>query len=60
MTKKDLKLTILLILILGIYAVCGIFLDRMGVEIKLRWLFWNEFLAFLPLVLSVPAAFFFK
>lgn len=59
MTKKDLKLTILLIIILGIYAVCGIFLDRMGVEIKLRWLFWNEFLAFLPLVLSVPAAFFF-
>lgn len=59
MTKKDLKLTILLILILGIYAICGIFLDRMGVEIKLRWLFWNEFLAFLPLVLSVPAAFFF-
>lgn len=59
MTKKDLKLTILLIIILGIYAICGIFLDRMGVEIKLRWLFWNEFLAFLPLVLSVPAAFFF-
>ncbi|MCI5773526.1 MAG: DUF1361 domain-containing protein [Erysipelotrichaceae bacterium] len=59
MTKKDLKLTFLLIFISFIYAFCGVVLDRMGVDIKLRWLFWNEFLAFLPLVLSIPAAYFF-
>ena len=58
MTKKDIKLAGLLILILFIYAICGIFLNTLDVDIKLRWLFWNEFLAFLPLVLSIPASFF--
>lgn len=58
MTKKDIKLAGLLILILFIYAICGIFLNSLDVDIKLRWLFWNEFLAFLPLVLSIPTSFF--
>lgn len=58
MTKKDLKLVLLLIAISILYGIIGISLDRHGVSIKLRWLFWNEFLAFIPLVLSVFAGYF--
>lgn len=56
--KKEFKLTLLLTAILVIYCISGIILDRLGVDIKLRWLFWNEFLAFLPLILGFISAFF--
>ena len=58
MTKKDLKLVALLIAISAIYCLIGISLNKHGVSIKLRWLFWNELLAFIPLVLSMFAAYF--
>lgn len=56
MRKKDWKLTLVVCLITIIYCCSGIFLDRLGVPIKLRWLYWNLFLALLPFGFGIISA----
>lgn len=56
MRKKDWKLLFIFTLIVLIYVGCGLVLDRMGVPIRLRWLYWNLILSLLPMVFSIPVA----
>ena len=56
MRKKDWKLLLIFTLISLVYAICGVFLDDMGVPLQLKWLYWNLILSFLPLIFSIPVA----
>lgn len=46
--KKNLNLSILLIVAMILYALCGLFINQHGGNLYLSWLFWNLFLAVLP------------
>lgn len=54
MNKKNLKIFALILFLCGLYCVAGLWLDRNGVDLKLRWLFWNLFLAVLPMIFALP------
>ena len=56
MRKKDWKLLLIFTLISLVYAICGVFLDDMGVPLRLKWLYWNLILSFVPLVFSIHVA----
>ena len=56
MRKKDWKLLFIFALIVIIYVFAGVFLDQMGVPIRLRWLYWNLILSLLPMVFSIPVS----
>ncbi len=38
-----------------IYILAGLGLRKAGIQLNLRWLFWNLGLAFMPVALAVPA-----
>ena len=46
--KKNLNLSILLIVAMILYALCGLSINQHGGYLYLSWLFWNLFLAVLP------------
>ncbi|MBQ7889882.1 MAG: DUF1361 domain-containing protein [Erysipelotrichaceae bacterium] len=53
--RKNLKLFALLIIVLFIYAGCGIAINHYGGSLYLSWLFWNLFLAVLPVFFALGA-----
>lgn len=53
--KKNFKIFILILTLCFLYGIAGILLDKYGVDIQLRWLFWNLFLAVLPMIFAMPA-----
>ncbi len=53
MIKKNLKIFVLFSVLCALYCIFGIYLNRHGAELKLRWLFWNLFLAVLPMALAL-------
>lgn len=55
MLKKNLKIFVLILVLFILYGLAGIYLDKNGVELKLSWLFWNMFLAILPMFFALPA-----
>lgn len=56
MRKKDWILTFVIALITIVYCGSGFVLDRLDVPIKLRWLYWNLFLALLPFGFGIISA----
>lgn len=55
MMTKNLHLAFVLIFVSMVYALCGLFLNSMGASLFLSWLFWNLFLAVLPVVIAICA-----
>lgn len=53
--KKNINLSITLVLVSLIYSACGILLNTMGASLFLSWLFWNLFLAILPVLFALSA-----
>ena len=54
---KNLRLSCLLICVTLIYSGCGLLLNTMGASLFLSWLFWNLFLAILPVLFAMSAQF---
>lgn len=53
--KKNLKIMGLLILIHVFYILCGLFLRHEGINLNLRWLYWNLLLAAIPVGFALVA-----
>lgn len=60
MKKKDLKISFVILLLTILYGFSGLFLRDLNVDVKLRWLFWNLLLAYLPLLFAIIFAFLFS
>ncbi|MBR5289463.1 MAG: DUF1361 domain-containing protein [Erysipelotrichaceae bacterium] len=54
---KNLRLSCVLILVTLLYSGCGLLLNTMGASLFLSWLFWNLFLAILPVLFAIIAQF---
>ena len=52
---KNLRLSCVLIVVTLVYALCGLLLNSMGASLFLSWLFWNLFLAILPVLFAISA-----
>lgn len=52
---KNLRLSCILICVTLIYSCCGLLLNTMGASLFLSWLFWNLFLAILPVLFAMSA-----
>lgn len=54
MIKKNFKIFIFMLALCILYCCFGIWLNKHGCDIKLRWLFWNLFLAIIPMIFAMP------
>lgn len=52
---RNLKCAAGIVLIHGVYLAAGWLFREAGVALNLRWLWWNLFLAFVPVMLALPA-----
>ena len=57
---KNLRLSCVLILVTLLYSGCGLLLNTMGASLFLSWLFWNLFLAILPVLFAITAQLIFQ
>ena len=53
--KRNMMLLGLILALHFIYILAGLGLRKAGIQLNLRWLFWNLGLAFMPVALAVPA-----
>ena len=53
--KRNMMLLGLILALHLIYILAGLGLRKAGIQLNLRWLFWNLGLAFMPVALAVPA-----
>ena len=53
--KRNMMLLGLILAVHLIYILAGLGLREAGIQLNLRWLFWNLGLAVMPVVLAAPA-----